>query len=163
MIRYTLACEAEHSFESWFPSSDSYDEQAVRGLVTCPVCGSARVGKGMMAPSVARTDRGARIPERPAEVVPEAGLPVAASPPVPQLAMTQPERQLRTLMRAMREQVTRNADDVGPRFPEEARRMHYGEAETRSIYGEASLDEARALLDEGIAVAPLPPASDDRH
>jgi hypothetical protein len=66
-------------------------------------------------------------------------------------------------MRALREEATRNADDVGARFPEEARRIHYGEVATRAIYGEASLEEARALVDEGIAVAPLPPASDDRH
>ncbi|MCJ2036634.1 DUF1178 family protein [Methylobacterium sp. J-068] len=159
MIRYTLVCEAEHGFESWFPSSDSYDAQAARGLVTCPICGSAAVSKGMMAPSIARTDRGRR-PEASSAPEPE-------TPSVPQaapiLAPTEPEQRLRALMRAMRAQATQEADDVGARFPEEARRMHYGEAETRPIYGEASLDEARALLDEGIDVVPLPPAADDRH
>lgn len=157
MIRYTLACEAGHGFESWFPSSDSYDAQAARGLVTCPVCGSARVGKGMMAPSVARTDRGPRL----ALPVPaEAAQPAA---PAPSLAPSEPEQRLRALMQAIRTQVTAQADDVGTRFPEEARRIHYGEVENRAIYGEASLDEARALIDEGIDVAPLPPALDDRH
>ncbi|MGU3360506.1 DUF1178 family protein [Methylobacterium sp. M6A4_1b] len=162
MIRYTLVCEARHSFESWFPSSDSFDAQAARGLVACPVCGSARVGKSMMAPSVARTDRGSHaLP--PPDSASKANLPAVAAQPMPQLAPTEPEQRLRALMRALREDATRNADDVGTRFPEEARRIHYGETETRAIYGEASLEEARALLDEGIAVAPLPPASDDRH
>ncbi|KQU27690.1 hypothetical protein ASG63_03505 [Methylobacterium sp. Leaf94] len=163
MIRYTLVCEAQHGFESWFPSSDSFDAQAARGLVSCPVCGSVRVGKSMMAPSVVRTDRGSRTPPAPAGLSSEAGSIPAAPHTTPQLALTEPEQRLRALMWAMREAVTRNADDVGTRFPEEARRIHYGETETRAIYGEASLDEARALVDEGIAVAPLPPASEDRH
>lgn len=163
MIRYTLVCEAEHGFESWFPSSDSFDAQAARGLVSCPVCGSVRVGKSMMAPSVARTDRGPRTRPAPVGTPAEAGASPAGPPATPQLAPTEPEQRLRALMRAMREEVTRNADDVGARFPEEARRIHYGETETRAIYGEASLEEARALVDEGIAVAPLPSASDDRH
>jgi hypothetical protein len=163
MIRYTLVCEAEHSFESWFPSSDSYDAQAARGLVACPVCGSAQVTKSMMAPSIARTDRGQR-PAASGDAVPEEATPPALpARTVPQLAPTEPEQRLRALLHAMRAEVTKNADDVGARFPEEARRMHYGEAETRAIYGEASPDEARALIDEGIAVTPLPPASDDRH
>ncbi|KQP42613.1 hypothetical protein ASF49_01865 [Methylobacterium sp. Leaf104] len=167
MIRYTLVCEARHGFESWFPSSDSFDAQAARGLVACPVCGSAQVGKSMMAPSVARTDRGNRAPPAPAEAASTASLPAVALQPIPQpmpqLVPTEPERRLRALMRALRAEATRNADDVGTRFPEEARRIHYGETEIRAIYGEASLEEARALVDEGIAVAPLPPASDDRH
>ena len=155
MIRYTLACEAGHGFESWFPSSDSYDDQAARGLVVCPVCGSARVGKGMMAPGIARGERGARSAE------PSTATPAPAA--APQLAMGEPEQRLRALMQNLRAEATRDADDVGTRFPEEARRIHYGEVETRAIYGQASLDEARALIDEGIAVAPLPPASDERH
>ena len=155
MIRYTLTCEAGHGFESWFPSSDSYDDQAARGLVACPVCGSARVGKGMMAPAVARSDRGAR------SAGPSAETPVPAA--APQLALSEPEQRLRALMQNLRAEATRDADDVGTRFPEEARRIHYGEVETRAIYGQASLDEARALIDEGIAVAPLPPAPDERH
>lgn len=163
MIRYTLVCKAGHSFESWFPSSDSYDVQAAQGLVCCPVCGSPRVGKSMMAPSVARTDRGPRSPGAPGAETSAEVLPVPAPQTMPQLALSEPERHLRTLMQAMRAQVTQNADDVGAQFPEEARRIHYGEAEGRAIYGEASLDEARALVDEGIAVMPLPPVSDDRH
>ncbi|HEX8418199.1 MAG TPA: DUF1178 family protein [Methylobacterium sp.] len=154
MIRYTLACEAGHGFESWFPSSASYDEQAERGLVTCPICGSAKVAKGMMAPAIAR---GGRVP-----VATETEAAPSAPPePVPMIA--EPERQLRAMLRAVRDHVVKTADHVGPRFPEEARRMHYGETPPRPIYGEASPDEARALVDEGIDVAPLPTMPDDRN
>ena len=156
MIRYSLVCEAGHGFESWFPSSDSFDEQAARGLVTCPVCDSARVAKGLMAPSLARTDR-AR-PEADRETAPAVSAPPPAMP-----ATTEPERRIRAMLRTLREQVVASAEHVGTRFPEEARKIHYGETEERAIYGQASPDEARALLDEGIAVAPLPPMPDDRN
>ncbi|MGV7030118.1 DUF1178 family protein [Methylobacterium symbioticum] len=154
MIRYALACEAGHTFESWFPSSDSYDAQAARGLVTCPVCESRAVSKAMMAPRVARTDRG------------EAAAPApAAAPPTPQPVpmIAEPARQMRALLRAVREQVMANSEHVGARFPEEARKIHYGESEERSIYGQASAEEARALIEEGIDVAPLPVLPDDRN
>ena len=171
MIRYTLACDAGHEFESWFPSAASYDAQAEGGLVACAVCGSKAVGKTLMAPAVARTDRG-RGPVRteaartdPAD--PSAGAqapPAAQAPSEPAVPMiAEPERRLRALLRAVREHVTRTADDVGSRFPDEARAMHYGEAPVRAIYGRASVGEARALVEEGIEVAPLPPAPDDRH
>jgi hypothetical protein len=150
MIRYSLVCEAGHGFESWFPSSDSYDAQASRGLVTCPACDSASVSKAVMVPSVARTDR-ERAPARPAP----------ADAPVTMI--TEPERQMRAMLRALREHVVAHSEHVGARFPEEARKIHYGEAEGRSIYGEASPAEARALLDEGIEVAAIPVLPDDRN
>jgi hypothetical protein len=150
MIRYALACDNAHSFESWFPSGDAYEAQAARGLVECPVCGSTRVGKQVMAPSVARADKAAAI-------VP------APQAPQPVAALSEPERQLRALIRAVREHVTRNADYVGDRFADEARKIHYGEEEERSIYGEASADEVRALLEEGVEISPLPVAPDERN
>ena len=153
MIRYTLACEAGHGFESWFPSSGSYDDQAARGLVTCPLCGSAKVAKAMMAPSIARAV------SNPAKT----NLPAVAPQPETVSLIAEPDQHLRAMMKAFREHVTANADDVGTRFPEEARRIHYGEAGNRSIYGEASPAEARALIEEGIAVAPLPVLPDDRN
>ena len=178
MIRYTLVCEDGHAFEAWFPSSDSYDAQAARGLVACPSCGSTHVAKGMMAPAVSkRTDRAGTSEARSLEArASEAGTAaketaatatdvapgpsaIPASGAVPMIA--EPERQLRALLRAVRAHVTATADDVGGRFPEEARRMHYGETESRPIYGEASPAEARALVEEGIAVAPLPRLPDD--
>ena len=156
MIRYSLVCEAGHGFESWFPSSDSFDEQAARGLVACPICDSARVTKGLMAPSLARTDRAASA--RPVE---ETAPVPAPSAPLPMIA--EPERQIRDMLRALRERVVASAEHVGPRFAEEARKIHYGETEDRAIYGQASPDEARALIDEGIDVAALPPMPDDRN
>ncbi|KAB1070679.1 DUF1178 family protein [Methylobacterium planeticum] len=154
MIRYALVCEAGHGFESWFPSSDAYDDQAARGLVSCPFCDSPRVAKSLMAPGIARTDRGrAPVPGEPA--------PSPSPAPVPMIA--EPERRIRALLRAVRQHVVDTAEHVGPRFPEEARKIHYGEVDSRPIYGEASPDEARALIDEGIDVAPLPPLPDDRN
>jgi hypothetical protein len=150
MIRYALACHNAHAFESWFPSGDAYEAQAARGLVECPVCGSTRVGKQLMAPAVARTDRA------------PAAVPVP-QPPQPVAALSEPERQLRALIRAVREHVTRNADYVGDRFADEARKIHYGDEEERSIYGEASADEVRALLEEGVEISPLPVAPDERN
>ncbi|MEE7503015.1 DUF1178 family protein [Methylobacterium mesophilicum] len=152
MIRYSLVCDAGHGFESWFPSSDSYDTQAARGLVTCPVCDSAKVSKALMVPSVARTDR-----ERAPAPVP------APRTEAPVTMIAEPERQMRAMLRALREHVVANAEHVGSRFPEEARKIHYGEAEGRSIYGEASPAEARALIDEGIEVAAIPVLPDDRN
>ena len=149
MIKYALACERAHEFESWFPSSEAYDEQRRRGFVICPVCNSPKVEKQIMAPRVARTDRA----------------PVPASPaaPQPMAILSEKEREVRTMLRALREHVTQNAQDVGERFPEEARKMHYGEVEHRSIYGEAKLDDAKALWEEGIEIHPLPILPDDRN
>lgn len=155
MINYALACDAGHEFESWFPSSGSYDAQVAAGLVTCPVCDSAKVEKRLMAPAVARTDR--------ASAVPAAPQPAAAPPAAPVALMSEPERQVRAMLRAVREHVQRTSEHVGARFAEEARRIHYGESETRAIYGEASREDARALLEEGIAVHPLPVLPDDRN
>ncbi|WP_375407858.1 DUF1178 family protein [uncultured Methylobacterium sp.] len=153
MIRYTLACEAGHGFESWFPSSESYDDQAARGLVTCPHCGSAKVAKAMMAPSIGRAASGPTEPN----------LPAVTQQPETVSLIAEPDQRLRAMLKAFRDHVTANADDVGTRFPEEARRIHYGEAGNRAIYGEASPAEARSLIDEGIAVALLPVLPDDRN
>ncbi|MEL6063089.1 MULTISPECIES: DUF1178 family protein [unclassified Methylobacterium] len=153
MIRYSLVCEAGHGFESWFPSSASFDTQVARGLVVCPVCDTTAVGKALMAPSIARSDR----PQAPHPEAP----PPQAEAPVALLA--EPERQLRAMLKALREQVVASAEHVGARFPEEARKIHYGEAEGRSIYGEASPAEARALIEEGIDVAAIPILPDDRN
>ena len=164
MISYALACDKAHAFESWFPSSAAYDAQRGQGLLTCPVCGSAEVEKQIMAPSVARTDRApaAPVPALPVDVPPPAPAPEAA-PPQPVAVLSEREQAVRAMLNAFREHVTRNADDVGHRFAEEARKMHYGEAEHRSIYGKADLAEAKALIDEGIAFHPLPIAPDERN
>ena len=125
MIRYALACDNGHEFESWFPSGSAYDAQVERGLVAA------------------------------APAIPDAPQPVAL--------LSEREQAVRAMLRAMREHVAKTADYVGPGFADEARRMHYGEAEHRSIYGEANAADAKALLDEGIEVHALPIAPDDRN
>lgn len=170
MIRYALACRQGHAFESWFRSSDAFDGQAKRGLVRCPACGSPEVEKALMAPNLSRTRKGApsrspaadeapRPPQPPSSAAPVA----EASIPAPVAMMSPQERELRTKLKELRAYLTRTAEHVGPRFPEEARRMHYGESDPRSIYGEASPDEARALIEEGIEFHPLPPLPDEHN
>jgi hypothetical protein len=148
MIKYALACEQAHEFESWFPSSEAFETQRKRGFVTCPYCDSARVEKQIMAPSIARKDK-----------LPDAPVPG----PQPVAVLSDKEQEIRAALRALRDHVMKNAENVGKGFVEEARKMHYGEAEERSIYGEADLAEARALLEEGIDVLPLPVVPDDRN
>jgi hypothetical protein len=156
MIRYSLVCHRRHEFESWFQNSAAYDKQAKRGLVACPHCGSEQVEKALMAPALGQR-RGGDI--APPEAPPAA--PAAEKTPV---AMVSPqEREFRQKLKELRDHLTRKADYVGPRFPEEARKMHYGEVEHRSIYGEASPDEAEALADEGVAFHPLPVLPDERN
>lgn len=152
MIKYALACDKAHAFESWFPSSESYESQKDRGLVACPVCGSTTVEKALMAPQVARKDRAAE--------------PIAApvpAPPAP-LAMPSPAAQeLRAKLRELRDHLVKNSDPVGDRFAEEARKIHYGEVEHRSIHGSATPEEARDLHEEGIDFLPLPALPDERN
>ncbi|HVV42781.1 MAG TPA: DUF1178 family protein [Nitrobacter sp.] len=152
MIRYTLRCDRGHAFESWFQSSSAYDAQVKRKLVTCAVCGSAKVEKAIMAPQLAGTKkRTATVPAAP-----------ETRPSSTPLMMAQ-ERELRAKLRELRDHIVKNADNVGERFPEEARKMHYGEIEHRAIYGEASPEEAKSLIEEGVEVAPLPVLPDDRN
>jgi hypothetical protein len=165
MIRYALACDRGHEFESWFSSSGGYEAQLKRGLVACPVCNSVNVEKQIMRPSLARTDKaGATTPAAPKPNPPEAvAAQQSATVPQPLALLSEHERKLRTMLKEIREHVTRNADNVGERFPDEARKMHYGEIEHRSIYGEASPIEARELLEEGIKVHPLPIVPEERN
>src|SRR3984957_3764741 len=160
MIGYTLRCERGHEFESWFANSGAYDKQAKRGLVTCPICGSAKVEKAIISPRLARAD----VPDPP----PPVPTPPAATPPAPQAKtpvaiMSSQERELRQKLKELRDHVTKNANYVGAKFPEEARKIHYGETEHRSIYGEASREEAKALHEEGIKFHPLPVLPDDQN
>jgi hypothetical protein len=165
MIRYTLVCKKRHEFESWFQSSAAYDKQAKRGLVTCPVCGSAKVEKAIMTPRLSRTDAIA-VPV-PAPTSPPAVPGPEASPAAPEptpVAMISPqEQEFRKKLKELRDHLVQNAENVGPRFPEEARKMHYGETGHRSIYGIASPDDARELSEEGIEFSPLPMLPDERN
>jgi hypothetical protein len=169
MIRYNLVCAKGHEFESWFAGSAAYDKQARRGLVECPVCGSARVEKALMTPRLARTRKSTPAePAVPDMAVPDTALPAAPGPatpgpPAPVAVISPQEQELRTKLREFREHLVKNAENVGQQFPEEARKMHYGEKEHRSIYGTASPDDAKALHEEGIAFAPLPVLPDERN
>ena len=135
MIVFNLKCEQSHEFEGWFASSAAFDEQSVSGKLVCPMCGSHKVEKGIMAPAVS----GAKKSTLNADEV----------------------RKMRQFMTGLRKHIKENAEYVGPKFPEEARKIHYGEIEERQIYGEASLQEAKALIEEGVEVAPLPPDLDE--
>ncbi|HXL64214.1 MAG TPA: DUF1178 family protein [Xanthobacteraceae bacterium] len=166
MIKYALRCERDHEFESWFKNSAAYDSQRKRGLIACPACGSAKVEKAIMAPRLGRSESAGGEP------LPAA----AAAPPTPSLPVPMPfappgkgtvaimspqERELRKKLKELREHIVKNADYVGQRFPEQARKIHYGETEHRSIYGEASPEEAKELHEEGIAFHPLPILPDE--
>jgi hypothetical protein len=137
MIRYALACEDGHQFEAWFGSADAYDRQAEARSVVCPVCGSTRVEKAPMAPYVARGRAEAPKPQK--------------------------QRKSYAMLRKLRDELTANSDYVGPKFPEEARKIHYEEAPQRSIHGEATSEEARELDEEGIPVFPLPLLPEDQN
>jgi len=162
MIRYTLRCEREHHFESWFQSSAAYDQQVRRRLVTCPVCNSADVEKAIMAPRI--VGRKGREKEAPAPTpAPVSAPPAETTAPDSTPLLLAQERELRAKLKELRDHIVKNADNVGERFPNEARKMHYGEIEHRPIYGEASNEEARSLIDEGIEVSPLPVLPGDRN
>jgi hypothetical protein len=150
VIRYALVCDKSHAFESWFADSAAYDKQAKRGLVTCPQCGSAKVEKAIMAPQLANTKK--------------RGKATVTSAPAEPVAMLSPqETELRQKLKEIRDHLTKNSEHVGPKFSEEARKMHYGEIEHRSIYGEASPDQAKELAEEGIEFHPLPVLPDERN
>ena len=154
MIRYALICEHRHEFEIWFKNSADYDKQAKRGLVACPACGSAKVEKAIMAPALGRGSKKTKAE------------PVVATKTEDKTAvamMGPQEREFRTKLKELREHLIKNADNVGAKFPDEARKMHYGEIEHRSIYGEASPEEAKELHEEGIEFHPLPVLPDEHN
>jgi hypothetical protein len=132
MIRYALSCAKDHAFDSWFQSADAFDKLLNAGMVTCAVCGSAEVSKSIMAPRV-----------RTSEAASETPLSAPASP-------------AEQALRELREKVEANSEDVGTNFAKEARAMHDGTAPERSIYGEAKIEDAKALVEDGVPVVPLP-------
>lgn len=141
VIQYALQCSNGHRYDAWFKSAAAYDEQQARGIVTCAVCGDTHVEKAPMAPAVARTDN-ARIP----------------------LSSAHPDAaKFREMLRDYRRKVTTEADYVGTRFAEEARKIHFEEVEARGIYGEATRDEVAALLDDGVDFLPLPDVPEEHN
>ena len=136
MIAYSLRCHKGHEFEGWFRDSAAFDQQSGSGHLTCPSCNSARIEKAVMAPAVTGTKKTARKAEA---------------------------KQRHQFATGLRKYVEEHADYVGPKFAEEARRIHYGEVPERQIYGEASQREAQELVDEGVDVALLPPDLDSAN
>lgn len=139
MIQYSLQCSNGHRYEAWFKSAAAYDEQQARGIVACAHCGDTHVEKAPMAPNVARTDKD-RV----------------------SLSSAHPDAtQMRELLRQYRQKVISEGEDVGSRFAEEARRIHFKETEARGIYGQATRDEVVGLIEDGVDFLPLPDVSDD--
>ena len=138
LIVYSLNCVKGHEFEGWFASSSAFDEQEAGGKLACPVCNTRKVIKAPMAPALS----------------PAIGKQKSA-PASGEL------RKMRQFMTGLRKYVEENAENVGRKFPEEARKIHYGEIEERQIFGEATVEEAKDLIEEGIDVAPLPPDLDE--
>ena len=134
MIRYALVCEHQHEFEGWFGASADFDDQAARGLLDCPMCGSKAVNKAIMAPSVSGTKAQAGVDDPPPEA----------------------REMMMQAAQAVRRHVEDNFDYVGDAFAKEARAIHEGKSEERGIYGEASGSEVRKLREDGVPVAPLP-------
>ena len=156
MIRYSLNCRKGHEFEVWFRSSADYDDQKAHATINCPACGSSDVEKAIMAPSVS-AGKGRR------RDVPQRDTP-GASPPDNGPALNLPDRgQMVEAAREYHNFVTSHADDVGDNFAEEARKIHFGEAPSRGIYGRATIDEANELHEDGIDIAPLPILPEDHN
>lgn len=139
MIRYAVNCANDHEFEGWFPSSDGFDDQAARGLIECPYCASKDVRRAIMAPAVAGTKKS------------------AAPDPSPQM-----QTMVMEAMAKVRSHVEENFEYVGDAFAKEARAIHEGDSEPREIYGEATPTEVKALKEDGVPVAPLPPKPVDK-
>lgn len=165
MIKYRLRCQRGHEFETWFQSSAAYDKLAMRGQLTCAACGSDTVEKAMMAPSLARglANPNPATSAAAGKVVSKTG-PTDGGDSTPE---TEPQglepQDLRAALKALRQKVLTTSDNVGPRFAEEARRIHDDEAPARSIYGQATREEARELIEDGITFLPLPPAPEDAN
>lgn len=138
MILYQLKCSHDHQFEAWFRDSADFDSQAGQGIIACPFCADSRISKALMSPNL-----NAKKPDKD--------------------KISQAAAKIRQQMNGLRKHVSDNADYVGRDFPEEARRIHYKEAEERGIYGEATSDDVRDLIDEGVEVFPLPPAPEDQN
>lgn len=161
MIRYALLCAKGHSFDSWFQNSAAYDKQRKRSLVGCPVCGDTNVEKAIMAPRLSGVNKRRRAMVAADDTGAEATTPETGKSPV---AMISPqELDLRRKLKELRDHLTKDSDYVGQKFPEEARKMHYGDVKHRSIYGEASPQEAKKLHEEGIEFHPLPVLPDERN
>ena len=141
MIHFSLRCDDGHDFEAWFRNNADFETQTARGLIECPHCGISRVSKALMAPSVSTGRKREQIA----------------------LAMGEEQKRVLAQLKQLAEKVKQEADYVGDKFAEEARKIHFGETEARGIYGQATPDEARLLIEEGVEFMPIPVFPDDRN
>jgi hypothetical protein len=141
VIRFSLVCEREHAFEAWFRSNDDFETQQKRGFVDCPTCGSHKVQKALMAPAVSTGRKREKMA----------------------LAMGEAQKEAMAQLKALSRKMRENADYVGDKFAEEARKIHFGEADPRGIYGEATPEEARSLAEDGVEFMPIPVFPEDRN
>jgi hypothetical protein len=141
MIRFSLVCERDHAFDGWFRNSDDFDTQKKRGFVSCPVCNSAKVDKALMAPAVSTGRKKEKIA----------------------LAVGEEQKKMLQQFQELGRKLREGAENVGDKFAEEARKIHFGETEARGIYGEASPDEVKALAEDGVEFMPLPPLPEERN
>ena len=157
MILYRLKCRRGHEFEAWFASSVAFDKQEKRGQLSCPGCGTSNVSKALMAPNVPKRTKRKAAAKKPAEK------PAAAEAAKPETQRVAAHHELASAMRKLRAEIESKSEYVGPRFSEEARRIHYEESPARGIHGEATADEAKALKEEGIEFYPLPILPEDQN
>jgi hypothetical protein len=177
MIKYALICDQGHTFESWFSNAEGYDTQVKRGFVECPTCQTKQVSKAMMAPAVSTSRRKEAIAAQTAAMTAAAmqaqaqahsavaasapPAPAAAAPAQPVALLDEGQQALRAMVRELHEKLTENSTDVGDRFTTEARDMQSGDTPLRPIHGRATLEEAKALIEEGVPVMPLPTLPDE--
>ncbi len=159
MIHFSLTCQDNHAFEGWFRDSSDFEKQLESGFLQCPYCGSSDIRKALMAPAVSTS----RQKEKgPSPQTTEQQAPALSEPQ--QLASIAPQQQqILNAMRTLRDKITENADDVGTRFAEEARKMHYGESERRGIYGQADATEVNELRDEGVEFFAMPSLPEEKN
>ncbi|MGQ0443837.1 MAG: DUF1178 family protein [Beijerinckiaceae bacterium] len=150
MIKFALLCARGHEFQSWFQSGEAFDTQVESGLVLCPHCQAAEVTKAVMAPAIASGGEAKR-----------AKIPAQSQSQTKVALLDRHDLQSRAMIRAFRKRLFEQADDVGTRFAEEARKIHEGRVPERAIHGQASIDDARALIEEGVPVLPVPPSLEE--
>jgi hypothetical protein len=174
MIKYALICDQGHTFESWFSNAEGYETQVKRGFVECPTCQSKQVSKAMMAPAVSTSRRKEAIAAQTAAMTAAAmqahSAAAASAPPTPAAApepaqsvalLDESQQALRAMVRELHEKLTENSTDVGDRFTTEARDMQSGDTPLRPIHGRATLEQAKALIEDGVPVMPLPTLPDE--
>ncbi|RTL69362.1 MAG: DUF1178 family protein [Hyphomicrobiales bacterium] len=169
MIRYSLKCRKDHAFESWFASSAAYDALAAKKQIACPTCGSRSVAKTLMAPQVVKSEaksaskRAAKAAAARAVAAQAPEVPGPGAPAAEDVQRVVANKELVAAIRKLRAELQEKSEYVGRRFPEEARKIHHEGVPARGIYGEATAEEAKALMEEGIDFLPLPALPEDHN